>query len=433
MTGIKISDKLKDVLIEFESESLVARLLLSKENGGLVSDPINYISISEQDSTKISYLTTDRVAKLLKSIESETSESIRESIIWHSSIRFHSRPGAVISKIFSNIDPREVEKFSNLYRANVLKPKFSFKIVSGEDIRKFYHYDNYGGEGRGSLGNSCMKHAGCQKFFDIYVQNPRIISMLVMLDQSDLVIGRALLWNLDSHKVMDRIYTIGDEEFSFYFKKWATDHGYIYKTEQNYFNTLWFESLTHKKEQIKIDIKIDAFDHRYYPYFDTFKWINTAEGTLHNYIPKVDNTQYIKTLVASDGSKLNWDFMVFDQIDNIHRYGNECNFVSYLNITTHQQNIYFSEINNQWILRSDSKFDDEIGDYIFANGHEYLNDNASIEKRRSLIRERREKEAQREKIRTETLLRHIQSLSETNDDLIPTNSPSIIDILTEAA
>ena len=58
-----ISEELRAVLSEIESDSLVARLLLKKRHDkeDLVEDPINFISVAH-DKTKISYLTTDRIA-----------------------------------------------------------------------------------------------------------------------------------------------------------------------------------------------------------------------------------------------------------------------------------------------------------------------------------------------------------------------------------
>lgn len=385
---LEISKELKDVLLEFESESVIARLLLSKEDGEIVADPINYISVSEQDTTKISYLSSDRIEKLKKTFPGSTQH------LWHSPIRFCARPGSFITKLFKNINPKEIEKFSNLYRANINKPKFKLKIVNGESIRDYYNYENYAGEGRGTLGNSCMKHEGCQRFFNIYTDNRDIISMLVMLDDNDMLMGRALLWNYESYKIMDRIYTICDEDLAFYFKKWATDNGYLYKSEQNWYNTMFFESLNNKKQEIKIDIRLKYYDQSRYPYVDTFKWINFETGTLHNYIPKVSDNSMLKTLIASDGGKLDWNYIILDGLDNVHRYRNECSFVNYLNLWTHQSNISFSEINNQWILNKDVIYDEEIGDYIFGTEFNNLNSHAAIEERRKLILERRERKRQ---------------------------------------
>ena len=55
---IHISDDLKNVLSVIESESLVAALLLKRRNNreDLADSYVNYISISKQDRTKLSYL-----------------------------------------------------------------------------------------------------------------------------------------------------------------------------------------------------------------------------------------------------------------------------------------------------------------------------------------------------------------------------------------
>lgn len=390
---ILVSDRLKEVLTEFENESLVARLLLGKETAELADDFINYIGVSEQDMTKISYLSNDRIEKINKQFSPEAGYSslMTERALWASPIRFHARPGSVISKMFKNIPPKEVEKFSNLYRANVNKPKFTFKVVSGESIRRYYHYETYGGEGRGTLGNSCMKHEGCQKYLNLYTEHPSLVSMLCMFNDEGLLTGRALLWNWDSYKIMDRIYTICDEELAFYFKKWATDNGYLYKSEQNWFNTLQFESLNNKKQELKLDIKLTNIDYRYYPYVDTFKWLNMESGTIHNYIPTANDNRNVKTLAASDGGRLEWDYIILDGLDNVHRYRNECGFVEYKNLWTHQGNLNFSDINNKWILCKDAIFDEDLGDYIFNSEYDSFNDKPLIEKRRSDIKERRER------------------------------------------
>lgn len=387
---IHISDTLRDILSEFETESEVASLLLKKRHHkeDLVECPVNFISVSEGDPTKISYLTEERILSLEKELP--------HTDFWTSSRRFQARPGAFISKIFKNISSKEVEKFSNLYRAQSTRPKFTFKIVNGESIRYYYFYDSYKDHCRGSLGNSCMKHDGCQKFLDIYVDNKDIITMLVMLDENDKLMGRALLWDFESHKIMDRIYTHSDEELQFYFKKWATDKGYLYKSEQNWYNTLNFESIGNKKREVKVDIKLPKMEYRYYPYIDTFKFYNTEKGTLHNYLPDAEYRRNVKILSASDGCKLEHDYLMFDDIDRVYKYRNEVINITYLDIWTHQSNAQWSDVNNQWILHKDSIYLEEIGDNIFNEEFERFNNRPVIDERIKLIQERRRKQKEKE-------------------------------------
>ena len=155
-----ISEELRSLLLEIESDSLVAKMLLNKRQNreDLIENPINFISIA-QDKTKISYLTLDRISKI---------EDI--SSYWSSSKRFAIKPGGFISKLFKNIPAKEVEKFSNLYRAQSNKAEFKLSIVDGSKMLTYYHINSYAQE-RGTLGASCMKYDNCQDYLGIYTHN----------------------------------------------------------------------------------------------------------------------------------------------------------------------------------------------------------------------------------------------------------------------
>lgn len=366
--GILLSDKFKSVLSEFESDSIVASLLLKKEHDedDLVENPISFISISIDDVTKISYMTQDRMS------------IVNPEEYWTSSRRFQTKPGVFISKIFKNISAKEVEKFSNLYKSHVSKPKFTFKIVCGESIREYYHYLSYVND-RGSLGVSCMKHDSCQDYLNIYVDNRDTAKMLVMLNDSGGLMGRALLWDFESYKIMDRIYTSSDEQLTFHFKRWASENGYLHKSDQNWFNTLFFEQVGQKKQELKLKVKLKFNGYRTYPYMDTFKFIDIDSGDLYNYMP--DGVSF-RTLCSTDGSKYDSNYLKFDSIDKILRYGDDSVFLDYINIWTSQGNANWSDINNQYILKRDCKYDRVVDDYVFDGEYENLNN--SIKYREAL-------------------------------------------------
>lgn len=349
-SDILISNDLRKILKQIKQESLVARLLLRKRHKleTLSNNHVNYISTSKTEKGRISYLTQDRISSLDK------------SEYWESNRRYQAKPGAFISKVFKNIPPKEVEKFSSLFRTISIMPEFTFSVVKGNDIKKFYHVDSYSCES-GSLGVSCMKYDNCQKLFDIYTKSKEV-SMLVMLDNSGRLMGRALLWDIKPDKVMDRIYTIDDELLRFYFKKWATKNNYWYKSEQNWYNTLQFEQIGKEKREIKIEIKSEEF--KYYPYMDTFKFINIDTNSLFNYIPENSN---IKILISCDGSKYDGNYLKFDSISGFYRYSGECVYIDYLNIYTHENNAIWSRLNEKYILTGDSKYCDKLDDYIFKD------------------------------------------------------------------
>ncbi len=373
-SDIFISDDLKNILKEIESESLVAQLLLKKRHKKdvLVDDIVNYISVSSQDKGRLSYLTSDRIS------------SITDDEYWKTSKRYVAKPGTLVGKLFKDISAKEIEKFSLLFRSESQKPSFRFEVVSGEAIKKIYHYGSVSCDGSGSLGISCMKHEHCQKFLDIYSENEDKISMLVMFNDDDYVIGRALLWDFDSHKLMDRIYTVQDELYAMYFKKWCIKNGYLHKSEQNWYNTLYFEQFGQKRIELRLKLSLKNNNFEYYPYMDTFKIIDN-EGNLYNYHP--DDVEF-KTICSTDGRKQGSDFIRFDSINNVFRYPGDTVYLGYRSIYTHHDNCYYSESMDLYILRDDSYYSDEAKDYIFNESYESLNDKDKINNRISYYKER---------------------------------------------
>jgi hypothetical protein len=369
---IFISDDLKEILTQFESESVVAQLLLKKRHDKeeLVDNPVNFISISREDRTKLSYLTIERM------------ETLSPTEYWTSSRRFQAKPGGFISKVFKNVNSREVEKFSNLFRSQVNKPRFNFSIVKGPTIRNYYHYDSYQAD-KGTLGASCMKHESCQKYLDLYVYNPDVVSMLIMTDDYGGLMGRALLWKFESHKIMDRIYTVCDEELMFYFKQWATQNGFLYKSEQNWYNTMQFEQVGQKRQELKLEISINT-DFRYLPYMDTFKFLDAKTGKLYNY---QYDSRHLRTLCSSEGSSYEGDYLRFDGIDRVLRYQGDSAWVDYKEFYTHYNNITWSEVNGQYILNEHVEYCNEIGEPIFNSKYDHLNNHELIEKRKKELEE----------------------------------------------
>jgi len=378
---IYISDDLRNVLNVIEAESEVAALLLKRRHNreDLAESYVNYISISKQDRTKLSYLSQDRI------------DALDPQEYWTSSRRYIAKPGAFIAKVFNNVSAKEVEKFSNLFRSQAAKAPFRFEVVKGDAIKDFYYYESYQSSDRGSLGVSCMKHEHCQKFFDLYTENEENVSMLAMFNDKNRLIGRALLWDFDSHKIMDRIYTYNDEELSFYFKQWATEHGYFYKSEQNWFNTMFFEQIGSGKKEFKLEVKLPNIKQHYYPYMDTFKFIDLEKGILYNYIP--EDTSSLKTLTSSDGSKHPSDYLVFDDIDRVMRYRNDAAYITYLNIWTGRQNVIYSNYNDKWILNKDARYENLLDDYIFNEEH---NDKNSERVLKLIEQRQKEEEARQE-------------------------------------
>lgn len=363
---ILISERLLKILQEIENDSLVAKLLLTRDIPGeyTIDDPVNYISISGDDESKISYLTKERLTKI---------DSIEER--WTSSKRFHIKPGGFVNKVFKNIPSKEVEKFATFYRSLIRPSNFKFSIVEGEDIKYWYHYNQYRKQ-TGSLGNSCMKNDHNQESLDFYIEND--VKMLIMTDNQNCLIGRALLWQIDDVKVMDRIYTICDEDYLYLFKQWANKNGYLYKFEQKWNSTLDFES-GGKKQSINFGIKLKNLTRRY-PYMDTFKFLDKEKMMLYNFKP--EDTKSIRICCSSDGDTQSPEYLVLDDIERTYIYSGDSVYLEYLNIRTHCNNVCYSEINSCNILVKDSEYQEDVRDNVFKGDYAHLNNMVEMEKRR---------------------------------------------------
>ena len=353
-SDIITSNELDHFLHQIAESSEVAKLLLKQRHPieSLVEDHINYISVSNSDPTKISYLTTERIEFLKE----------RGEDLWTSPRRFHVKPGAFVGKLFKSISPMEVQNFSSLYKNVVSKISTRFEVISGPQIRNYYHYDSYSKE-HGSLGSSCMKYDQCQNYLDIYVKNPQLIKMLVVLDQRDKLIGRAILWDDGLNKIMDRIYTIDDDNYQFMIKQWANENGYLYKKEQRWNNTLYFESKG-KVEFKKIEFQLDKFSFEYYPYMDTFKFIDLNTGKIYNYQPQGVN---FKTICSTDGETQSQN--IYSLCDKSNMYFTSDSIVHVPNRGWNVSSDYtaYSDIYDTYILREDAFYDQDLGDWIYQD------------------------------------------------------------------
>ena len=387
-SDIIISDEFRNILEIFKDKSIVAELLLHKrlDKSILVDDHVNFISISHGDMGKISYLTLDRIRKISQSSDDD---------FWTTSKRFRSKPGAFVSKILKDIDQVEIEKFSTLYKTFTSDIDFNFKVVNGNDIRKFYSYQSHLKQ-EGTLGQSCMKHDQCQDFFNLYTDNSDIVSMLTMTSFDDKLIGRALLWEFDGNKIMDRVYTINDEKYSNHFFKWAKDNGYLYKAYQNWKNSMQFTDGREFFEK-EISINIPIYNYKKYPYLDTFKWLDMTNGSLSNFKPKhfsQHNSDH-RVLGVACGGYENASIFELDHISREYCHRGDMAYLEYMDIWTSTNNCHYSETNEAWILNDDSIYSNELEDYIYKDDEKNKKDR--IEDRLEFVKKSRRTSSEFEK------------------------------------
>jgi len=245
----------------------------------------NFIKNVETPNTGDKRHYSKLVAKQLKDFEPQFWKQSRNPI----------KVGRLVNQIFpGKYTAPEVEAFVNMFKGSDTKETQRFILVDGEEIEKYYWHENYK-EMLGDLGKSCMAK---KKFFDIYVQNPEVCKLLVLLE-GDLVIGRSLIWTLDSNDkneniecFMDRQYTIEQSDV-LKFTDYAKEKGWAYKTHNNHSS---YSGVTYNGERLncEMSVKVKPKDYDEYPYMDTFKRYDQKTGLLFNDEVKDGNEgQYI--------------------------------------------------------------------------------------------------------------------------------------------
>ena len=185
------------------------------------------------------------------------------------------------------VSDKDVELFVNLYKAEIAKLNDifgNFRLVEGEDIRKWYREESYR-RGDGPLNGSCMRYDKCQRFMDIYVKNSDKIKMLILLDEYDpeKIIGRALVWKLDDGTTfMDRIYYIKDSTIHV-FKDYAMSNEWKYKKDQNNSPKTAVMLGDNVSDDQRLKITLPELEYTYFPYVDTIKFMtrgNISKGEI---------------------------------------------------------------------------------------------------------------------------------------------------------
>lgn len=185
--------------------------------------------------------------------------------------------GKFVKKLVSNTKDSVIETFVNKWKSEVDYLKSDaviFEEVNGDDIKKWYLYENYS-QCNGTLGNSCMRYAECQDYFDIYTKNTEVVSLLILRDRSDStkISGRALIWTLENgERFMDRVYTtIDSEEHKFY--KYAKQQGFIYKQR----NKILKGGTSYSVPSEGLVVRLKKIKYDKYPYLDTLICYNYKE------------------------------------------------------------------------------------------------------------------------------------------------------------
>jgi len=217
--------------------------------------------------------------------------------LWDSDKKQKVRIGSLITKILSSdevsffgpVDINVVTELVNQLNQIIYSTdtsEFEFRIVKGQEIKKWYLGDVYCESREGSdyggstLKNSCMRHSECQDRFGIYTENPDVCSLVLLVNKKEELEARALLWNAtltledgkeEEVKFMDRIY-YNHQDYLLKFIDYGYNNKFVLKKKQtsegNWSKTLVVPGKGEVTGLLKVKIQ-DPSDLSPYPYVDT--------------------------------------------------------------------------------------------------------------------------------------------------------------------
>jgi len=258
-------------------------------------------------------------------------EPLPNSPLWTAKGRQESRIVPFLTKISDDVFTLPtLEKFVAKFKSEILALSVydRFKLVSGDDIKFWYAATNYykdpTGAKDGGLPGSCMRYDGvsddrgrnCQSFLDIYSKNPEKCSLLILTNQENKLIGRALVWkgmrkpydnnNKPTRWFMDRIYSIRSSDHEL-FKKYAKSMGWLYKTDQTAQCDTYMDG--EKKVNKSISITLKPVEYKHYPFMDSLRYYNPTTGRLGS------NAGNPAFLVDSNGKQVRTSRFTLTQTD----------------------------------------------------------------------------------------------------------------------
>jgi hypothetical protein len=196
--------------------------------------------------------------------------------------------GKIVNYICSlrniSVTDSDRENFVNAWKASTEVNTIQFKLVSGDDIAKYYNEENYYNK-NGTLGSSCMADKS-GRTFKLYTENPNKVKLLIYVDGDDKIHGRALVWKVkkspcESKYLMDRIYTNRDSDV-IRFKQFADNEGWFYKRHASSHDSEGVVFI-YKGKKVAGEVKLKLKgDFRYYPYVDTMSYLSKDKDSLSN-------------------------------------------------------------------------------------------------------------------------------------------------------
>lgn len=211
----------------------------------------------------------------------KNNKDLKDSVPFVKS-RNKTKIGKFINKTFpGKFTDKQIEDFVNKFKGISESDGDKFKMVTGDELLKYYHCDNYENS-KGTLGSSCMKNDSNQNSLEWYANNGQSVKLLVLLNSGGWVKARSLVWKINNpdkfEYVMDRIY-YNEDHLVEKFKDYAKSKGWAYKTNQSYSS----KDISFNGNIVRGNHYITmGYNPDYYPYLDTFSYYDSDKYILSN-------------------------------------------------------------------------------------------------------------------------------------------------------
>ena len=316
---VYLTDRFKSILNDIGIKSDISYDLIRSDKREFKPD-LTFIDISDKDGY-VSFSQSGNIVKKVSDIIDFKFSSKDNIVLTDTDVQMVLKDGSIfdkarneikIGRLISTLFPnkytdKQIEEFTSIFKSEVNKNKFTFKIVEGEEISKYYDESNYQSKGEGSLGASCMRYSYCKSFLEIYEKNPNVCCLLVLVDSDDKVVGRSILWKdfiIDEYDItpkyiMDRIYYQKDYMINT-FIQWARENDTMYKSSNNNNDIISFTYNGIKYDKLEISILLDETSFEDYPFMDTFKVLNGYGNLVNRAEPNISDDEI--GLIKQDGS-----------------------------------------------------------------------------------------------------------------------------------
>lgn len=347
---LKVNPEFGELIKSISDKDPVAKMLLSLIDKDINTN-VNYLKPSDKNDD-MKFVNDTQVKRFIDAGQDPFDRATNSAKIGRTVRQILTTNGISVT------DP-QIEKFVNTYKntwdKSFKKTGEGIHVVSGEDIRDWYLVDKYV-PGGGQLNSSCMRYEETQSFLNIYTENPDVCQLVILVDDKNRLLGRALLWKLIGGVnkygyYLDRIYTRFDNDAE-KIHDWYKD--FIKATDDDYMS-----HFMGKTRESKVQLKKWKFEK--YPYMDTLSVLDYEDGVLGTY-------------AIEDRSKLQYHIQNTEGDPNVPNHDWSDHYQRWL---SSRESIYVNSLNDyylesdcvrgyddNWIFKDNSIYSDYYKSYI---------------------------------------------------------------------